>query len=117
LGGSRTAPTGFVRIHTDRDYDNAVYVVGHYDPFVQEDVWVLFRQPQLTIRDFPPIGIRVHFAINNPPEDVRPVLGANGYEIRAVSRVIVAFQPDRPAPVSACMSHRGPSIGKRHPTH
>ena len=117
MGGSRTAPTRSVRIHTVRDYDNAVYVVGHYDPFVQEDVWVLFRQPQLTIRDFPPIGIRVHFAINNRPEHVRPVLGANGYEIRAVSRIVVAFQPDRPATVSAFMSHRGPSIGTRRPAH
>jgi hypothetical protein len=100
VGGSRTAPTGFVRIHTVRDYDNAVYVVGHYDPFVKADVRVLFCQPQPTIRDFPPIGIRVHFAINNPPENVRPVFGANGHEIRAVSRVVVASQPDRPAVVS-----------------
>jgi hypothetical protein len=67
-----------------------VYVVGHYDPFVQADVRVLFRQPQPTIRDFSSIDIRVHFAINNRPEDVRPVLGANGYEIRAVSRGLSA---------------------------
>ena len=117
LGGSRTAPTGFVRIHTVCDYDNAVYVVGHYYPFVHADVRVLFCQPDPTTGHLSAAGVRSHLVVYHRPKDMRPAMGADGYEIRPVPSVVVAFQPDRPATVSACMSHRGPSIGTRHPTH
>ena len=110
-GGSQTAPTGTAptgTARTVRDNYDAVYVVRHYDPLIQMDVRISFCQPHPTIRDFPSVFVHLHVAVYYRPEETHPILGADSDQIRAVPRIVVAVQADRPAVVLLHIPHRTP---------
>ena len=74
------------------DHDDRVRMVGNYDPFVELDVRVSFRQPRPATRNLSPAIVGTHLTFHHDPEDALAPPGANGHEICPIPGVVIALQ-------------------------
>jgi hypothetical protein len=75
------------------EFDDAVYVIGHDDVFVEDGFGEVLGDGQPAVIGYFASFVEVHFAVFDFSKKVGPVLTAKCDKVKAFTAIVVAFEP------------------------